>query len=281
MTRAAPIWGFDSHLLQAAVAAAAAARGVRCTVVVPRTTPPGKVANMERYGANVVKCEPTQTARTNTAMAEAERMGGAAFIHPYNDPLVLAGQGTIGLELLEQCAPGASHPPLDAVLVPVSGGGMIGGIALAIKALRPEVRIIACEPEGKDLQGALAAGTRVIDASTADAALDTIADAIRTKAFGDVPWEVAAPLLEPTVLSVNDDQIRDAMRTALVELKQVVEPAGAVTLAALLSPEFGQMCEAASADAAAGKREAPLGSVAAILCGGNIDAPGYAQHVAQ
>ena len=257
----------------AAVAAAAAARGIPCTVVVPRTTPAAKVANMERYGASVVLCEPTQRARTETSALEAERMGGAQFIHPYDDALVLAGQGTIGLELLEQCSPGGVHPPLDAVLVPVSGGGMIGGIALAIKALQPSVRIIACEPHGKELQMALEAKTRVMDAAVADAALDTIADAIRTKSFGPVPWEVASPLLHPTVLSVSDGMIREAMRTALVELKQVVEPAGAVTLAALLSPEFAQMREGGV------EGEPPLRSVAAILCGGNIDPAGFASHV--
>ena len=86
----------------AAIAAAAAARGIPCTVVVPRTTPEAKVANMRRYGAQVVMCEPTQAARTAASAAEAERMGGAAFIHPYDDEMVIAGQGTIGIELLEQ-----------------------------------------------------------------------------------------------------------------------------------------------------------------------------------
>ena len=245
----------------AAVAAAAAARGVPCTVVVPRTTPEAKVANMERYGATVVKCEPTQQARTSTAYAEAERMGGAAFVHPYDDPLVLSGQGTIGLELLDQL------DDLDAVLVPVSGGGMIGGIALAIKSIRPEVHVIACEPYGKGLAGCLESGVRV--AENADAALDTVADAIRTKAFGETPWEVASPLLERTVLAVNDDQIKEAMRTTLIELKQVVEPAGAVTMAALLTPEFAEL-----------KAKKGLNSVAAILCGGNVDPEGYAANVA-
>ena len=248
----------------AAVAAAAAARGVPCTVVVPSTTPEAKVANMERYGARVVKCEPTQQARTQVSLECAEQMGGAAFIHPYDDPFVLAGQGTIGLELLEQ------HPEMDAVLVPVSGGGMIGGIALAIKALRPDVRVIACEPSGKDLAEALRQKVRVVDAAKADAALDTIADAIRTKAFGPVPWDVCASLLEPTVLAVDDVMIRHAMTSCLNELKQVVEPAGAVTLAALLSPAFQMLRD----DEASSGR--PINSVVAILCGGNVDVEAYA-----
>lgn len=239
----------------AAVAAAAAARGVPSCIVVPNTTPEAKIENMRRYGARVVLCEPTQMARTETALAEADNMGGAAFIHPYDDPLVLAGQGTIGLELDEQLP-----TELDAVLVPVSGGGMIGGIACAITALRPAVRVIAVEPRGKRLQECLATKTRVLDSATANLALDTIADAIRTRALGPVPWEQASELLDPTVLSVGDEQIRSAMRLALVEMKQVVEPAGALTLAALLSDEFAAL-----------RTTDGLQSVAAVVCGGNVD----------
>ena len=118
-----------------------------------------------------------------------------------------------------------------------------------------------------------AGSTGVLDAAKADAALDTIADAIRTKAFGATPWEVAAPLLEPTVLPVDDAMIRRAMRTCLLELKQVVEPAGAVTLAAALSPEFAALREVAKAEGR------PLEKVAAVLCGGNVDPEAFAAHV--
>ena len=108
----------------------------------------------------------------------------------------------------------------------------------------------------------------MLDAAKADAALYTIADAIRTKAFGPTPWEVASPLLDPTVLAVDDGMIRSAMRTCLVELKQVVEPAGAVTLAGLLSPEFATL-----------RDELGLKSVSAILCGGNVDPAAFVEHV--
>ena len=243
----------------AALAAAAAARGIACTVVVPSDTPAAKLDNMRRHGANVVLCEPTQQARSETAAAEAERMGGATLVHPYNDPAVMAGQGTIALELLEQCA------SLDAILVPVSGGGMLAGIAAAARALRPELRVIACEPAGKRLGEALATGQRVIDATTANKLIPTIADAIRTQALGERPWAVAQPLVDPCVLTVDDAQIAAAMRLAMKELKQVLEPAGAVTLAALLSPGFKAMREEASG---AGK---PLRDVAAVMCGGNVD----------
>ena len=184
-------------------------------MVVPRTTPGAKIDNMRRYGARVVLCEPTQSARSETAAAEAAAMGGAAFVHPYDDAAVLAGQGTIGLELAEEL------PQLDAVLVPVSGGGMVGGIAVALHALRPGVRVIAVEPKGKGLGRCLALSQRVLDPEAANGALDTIADAIRTKCLGPTPWAAASQLLDPAVLSVDDDQIRAAMRIALLELKQV------------------------------------------------------------
>lgn len=238
----------------AAVAAAAAARGIPCTVVVPRTSPAAKLVNIERYGAKVVKCEPTQAARTQAALDEAQRMGGAAFIHPYDDATVIAGQGTIGLELFEQV------PEVDAVIVPVSGGGLISGIAAAIKELKPECRVIAAEPVGKYLQTALATSTRVLDAANAEKALDTIADAIRTCAFGPTPWAIAEKLLEPEVIAVDDAQIRSAMRTMLVEMKQAVEPAGAVALAAALSPDFARL-----------RDRQKLSNVAVIVCGGNVD----------
>ena len=180
----------------AALAAAAAARGIPCTVVVPSDTPEAKVLNMRRHGANVVLCEPTQQARSETAASEAAKMGGATLVHPYDDAAVIAGQGTMALELLEQCA------SLDAILVPTSGGGMLTGIAAAACALRPGLRVIAVEPEGKRLGEALATGRRVVDPTTANKLLDTCADAIRTqvrrRAEGEVrgePGVCASPIV--------------------------------------------------------------------------------------
>ena len=245
----------------AGCAAAAAARQVPCAVIVPHTTPASKIENMKRYGADVILCEPTQRARTQTSEAEAVRRQ-ATLVHPYDDVLVIAGQGTIGLELVEQV------PHLDAVLVPTSGGGLITGIAAAIKALRPCCRIIACEPAGKRLQDSLAAGTRVLDPAVADAAIDTIADAIRTQPLGENPWTLAKALLDSTVLSVTDEEISAAIRISVVEMKQAVEPAGAVALAALLSPAFSAVRDAGIIDNGAWR---PLRNVAAVICGGNVD----------
>jgi serine racemase len=106
-----------------------------------------KLQNMQKYGANVVLCEPTQKGRHDTMMAEAEKMGGATVVHPYDTLTVIAGQGTIGLELLQQV------PSLDAILVPTSGGGMVTGIAVAATAIKPGIRVIAVEPRGKRLAG--------------------------------------------------------------------------------------------------------------------------------
>mmetsp|Transcript_37586 Transcript_37586/g.93429 ORF Transcript_37586/g.93429 Transcript_37586/m.93429 type:complete len:179 (-) Transcript_37586:146-682(-) len=165
----------------------------------------------------------------------------------------------MALELLEEA------PRLDAILVPVSGGGMLGGVAAAARALAPRVRVIAVEPAGKRLGEALAKGERVVDAARAGVPLRTCADAIRTQALGELPWALAQQLVDRAVLSVDDEEIAAAMRFAMTELKQVLEPAGAVTIAALCSPGFAALRDEA---AAAGR---PLKEVAAILCGGNID----------
>ena len=151
--------------------------------------------------------------------------------------------------------------------VPLSAAA---GIAAAIKALRPHCRIIACEPAGKRLGDALAARTRLVDEAAADAAVKTIADAIRTQPLGEVPWVLAEELLDRSVLSVTDEQIEDAMRISLLELKQAVEPAGAVALAALLSPAFAAVRGAGLVGDDGARR--PLKNVAAIICGGNVDA---------
>ena len=225
---------------------------------------------MKLYGAEVILCEPTQKARSVTSAAEANRRG-ATLVHPYNDATVIAGQGTIGLELTEQI------PELDAVLVPTSGGGMLSGIAAAVRALRPNCRVIACEPAGKRLQDSFAAGARIVDPAIADVALDTIADAIRTQPLGPIPWALAEAWVDRSVISVSDEEIRAAMRISLLQMKQVVEPAGAVALAALLSQGFARIREE-GVMTDRGRR--PLRTVAAIICGGNVD-PGMLAGVLQ
>ena len=244
----------------AAVARAAQARGAPCAIVVPTVTPAAKLANIARYGPTVVQCEPSPAARQAASEAEAARLGGATIVHPFDDGRVICGQGTIGLELLEDVA------GLDAILVPVSGGGMLGGIAAACAGT--STRVIAVEPAGKALGAALAAGERVIfDEAELDArpTLATVADAMPTRLLGpNLAWPLSYGLLDARdVLAVDDAAIEAALRLTASELKQAVEPAGAVALAGLLSPAFAALRD---------DPERPLRRVAAVVCGGNVDA---------
>ena len=242
----------------AAVAFAARIRGVPCTIVIPTTTPTAKASNIARYGATLVRCAPTPAAREAAAAAEAAKLGGS-IIHPFDDALVVAGQGTIGAELLDQVA------GLDAILVPVSGGGMLAGIAAACSGTR--TRVIAVEPQGKRLRHALEAGARCVfspEELRGRPTVPTVADAIPTILLGErVAWPVVRALVDPRdVVTVDDAAIGAALRLASTELKQAVEPAGAVTLAGLLSPDFRELRR---------DEARPLRNVAAVMSGGNVD----------
>lgn len=247
----------------AAVAFAARARGVLCTIVVPTNTPDAKVANIARYGATLVRCAPTTAARTAAAEAAAAGLGGAAIVHPYDDELVIAGQGTIGLELRAQVE------GLDAILVPVSGGGMLAGIAAACAGTA--TRVIAVEPSGKRLGCALAIGVRDGAFALAELAaaptLSTLADAMPTILLGPkFAWPLVQRWVAPSnVLTVDDEGIARALRLMASELKQAVEPAGAVALAGLLSPGFRELLLQSN------KAGRPLCTVAVVVCGGNVD----------
>ena len=239
----------------AAVARAAKARGAPCCIVVPRTTPAAKLENIRRYCEDIVQCEPSPQARAQASVEAAERLGGASIIHPFDDQRVICGQGTIGLELLQDV------PSLDAILVPVSGGGMLSGIATACAGTSTSV--VAVEPAGKQLADAFAKGERCIfsdDELKASPTLKTVADAMPTRLLGEaLAWPLAFGLVED-VLTVDDGQILDAVRCTAVELKQAVEPAGAVALAAALSPDFAAL-----------RAEKGWANVALVACGGNVD----------
>ena len=243
----------------AAVAYAAQIRSVPCTIVVPTTTPAAKEANIVRYGATLVRCTPTPAARQAAAEEEAAKLGGGTIVHPFDDASVILGQGTIGAELLEQVA------GLDAILVPVSGGGMIAGIAAACAGT--STRIIAVEPRGKRLREALEAEKRCVFRSeelAVQPTVLTVADAIPTVLLGEqFSWPLVSSLVDPRdVLTVDDTGIAAALRLTATELKQAVEPAGAVALAALLSEDFRLLREDA---------ERPLRTVGGVVCGGNVD----------
>lgn len=236
-----------------ALAAAAQDRGIPCTVVVPWNCPQVKIDAMKNtYSAHVVLCEPTQESRANTVTSEVA-FTGATFVPPYDHFDIMAGQGTLGLELMDQA------PGLDAVLVPTSGGGMIAGVATACKGINEDIKVVAVEPFGKRLGDSLATGKRVVDEDQANVMIATVADAIRTMAIGSVPWETVLDLVEPQPLTVNDTQITSAMQFAFERMKIVIEPAAATGLAALLDGQLSRIGEGSS------KR------IGVVLCGGNVD----------
>jgi threonine dehydratase len=226
-----------------AVALHAARVGIAAVVVMPEWAPLGKVTAARRHGAEVILAgENYDAAYARAKEIEAER--DLVFVHPFDDPRVIAGQGTIGLEILEQV------PGLDAVVVPVGGGGLIGGIGLAVKTERPRVRVIGVQAEEMpSMKAALAAGQRVtVPAAT------TIADGIAVRRAGEHTFDLVRRYVDD-IVSVDEEEIANAILLLLEIEKTVAEGAGAVSLAALVN-----------------KRVALEGkTVAVVLSGGNID----------
>ena len=200
--------------------------GIPASVVMPEHTPLIKITNTRRYGAHITQ----HGATLNDAMVEARRLEaeqGLTMIHPYDDERVIAGQGTIGLELLEQ-VPGLTH-----VIVPIGGGGLISGIAIALKEKLPHVRVIGVEAEAAASAIASLEAGHVVHIETSE----TIADGIAVKRIGEHTF----PLLEKyvdDVLTVSEDQIAWAVHLLLERQKLVAEGAGAVPLAALLAEKL-------------------------------------------
>lgn len=226
----------------AALALAARNRGVAATVVMPANAPRAKVESVRRLGAEIVVCAPTIVAREAAAAAlVAER--GAVFVHSYNDPMVIAGQGTAAAELVE------SMPDLEAVVAPVGGGGLMAGTAIAARHLKPDIRILASEPAAADdafrswSSGVLTPGDPP----------NTIADGLRTT-LGSNGFAILRALLDDFT-TVSEDAIVEAMRLVWEVLKIVIEPSSAVPVAALLENKFDL-------------RNAKVG---VILSGGNVD----------
>ena len=227
-----------------ALALAARIRGIAAHVVMPTNAPVVKRDAVRDFGATIYDCEPTQAAREQTAADVCARTGGV-LIPPFDHPDILAGQGTCGLEIVEQAQ------DLDAVVVPIGGGGLIAGITLALRERAPGVRIFAAEPAGADdaFRGKRD-GVRVTEQVP-----DTIADGLRT-CVGELTWPVLRDCIEQ-VITVTDDEIRAAMQLLYSRTKLVVEPSGAVGVAAICSPEFM-------------KRDG-LERVAVVITGGNVD----------
>jgi threonine dehydratase len=226
----------------AALAHAARLRGIPAYIVMPDNTTLAKRAAAERDGAVITLCEPTLAARERAA-AEVIATTGAVMVHPYNDLRVMAGQATVGVELLEQVA------ALDLLLVPVSGGGLLSGIAVAAHSLRRELRVLGVEPEGADdAVRSLRAG-RIVPCERPS----TIADGLRAT-IGALPFaEIRRYVAD--IVTVSDAAIVAAMRRIFEVLKIVVEPSGAAAYAAV----------AAGRDGWRGQR------VGVVVSGGNLD----------
>ena len=218
--------------------------GIPTTIVVPETTPIIKVASTRAHGARVI----LHGGGYDEAYSEARRIEqaeGLVFIHPFDDPGVIAGQGTVGLDLLEQV------PELEAVVVPVGGGGLVAGIGVALKARRPGLRVIGVQTELlASMQAALEAGKPV----TLDAA-QTLADGIAVKRVGDLTLALAKRVVDE-VVTVSEEEIASAILYLLEKEKTVVEGAGAVAVAALMHHRPSGL---------SGKR------VVSVISGGNID----------
>jgi threonine dehydratase len=226
----------------AAVARAARLRGVPAHVVMPQNSSAAKLAAVRAYGGQVTLCAPTLAAR-EAAAAQIVADTGAVFIHPYDDPDVIAGQGTIALELLEQV------PQLDWLLCPVGGGGLASGLAVAAKSLRPSIRVIAVEPAGADdAYRSFNSGVLMPPAPAATIA-DGLRGALSARTFALMRAHVDA------VVTVDEQAIVRAMRELWQHLRVIVEPSSAVPYAAILERKLDV-------------RDAHVGIV---LTGGNVD----------
>ncbi len=221
---------------------AAGRRGIPCHVVMPRTAPQAKKDAVIGYGGRITECEPSTSSREEV-FARVAAETGADFVHPYNDPRVIAGQATCSRELLEQVE------GLDAVVAPIGGGGMVSGTCLTLSALAPEIEIYAAEPEQADDAARSFRAGHII----ADDAPQTVADGLKVP-LKDLTWHFVQRHVTD-ILTASEREIVDAMRLIWARMKVVMEPSCAVPLAVILK----------NPERFAGKR------VGVIVTGGNVD----------
>ena len=248
------VFGLDEETARAGVAThssgnhalslsyAAGRRGIPCHVVMPKTAPQAKKDAVRGYGGIITECEPSTSSR-EAVFAEVQQKTGAEFVHPYNDPRVIAGQGTCSKELMEQT------DGLDAVIAPIGGGGMVSGTCLTLSSLAPEVKIYAAEPEQADDAARSFRAGHII----ADDAPHTVADGLKVP-LKELTWHFVSSHVTD-ILTASEQEIIDAMRLIWARLKIVMEPSSAVPLATILK----------NRDVFAGKR------VGVIITGGNVD----------
>ena len=221
---------------------AAGRRGIPVTVVMPRTAPDAKKAAVRGYGGQVVECEPSTSSR-EAVFAEVLAKTGADFVHPYNDPRVIAGQATCSKELVEEIS------DLDAVIAPIGGGGMISGSCLTLSNISPKTKIYAAEPLNADDAARSFRAGHII----ADDAPETVADGLKVP-LKELTWHFVSNYVTD-ILTATEEEIVEAMYLTWQRMKIVIEPSSAVPLATILKNK----------ELFAGKR------VGVILTGGNVD----------
>ncbi|KAG6688667.1 hypothetical protein I3843_11G133500 [Carya illinoinensis] len=231
----------------AALSLAAKLRGIPAYIVIPKSAPKCKVENVIRYGGQVIWSEATMQSRESVASKVLQETG-AVLVHPYNDWRIISGQGTISLELLEQA------PEIDTLIVPISGGGLISGVALAAKSINPAIRVFAAEPSGANDAAQSKEAGRIITLPETN----TIADGLRAF-LGDLTWPIVRDLVDD-VITVEDKEIIEAMKLCYEILKVAVEPSGAIGLAAVLSDNFKKNPAWKNCN-----------NIGIVLSGGNVD----------
>ena len=225
-----------------AVALATRNKGYQATIIMPKNAPVIKIKAVKEYGAKILFCEPTIEARKEMSYQFIEE-SGAHFIHPYNHPMVIAGQGTVAKEFLEEV------PDLDVIIAPVGGGGLISGICISAKHIKPTIKVVGCEPElADDAYRSMKAGSIQPVLRT-----DTIADGLRTS-LGDVTFKIMSEKLDDLV-TVSEVSIIREMRSVWERMKLIIEPSCAVPVAACMEQKIDIK----------GKK------VGIILTGGNVD----------
>jgi len=256
--RRAGVVAYSSGNHAQGVAAAARMLGIRATIVMPADAPRAKLENTRALGAEVILYDRVRDSREQiAARLAAER--GATLVPAFDDPDVLAGQGTVGLELMQQASEYRSTP--DQVLIGCSGGGLVSGSALAIRALSPTTEVLCVEPEGfDDTRRSLEAGRRLANAPGAR----SICDALMSPSPGVLNFALMRELLAGGV-AVSDAEVLNAMAWGFRHLRLVIEPGGAVALAAVL----------------AGKLPLAGRTTAIVLTGGNVDAATFAEAIAR
>jgi threonine dehydratase len=234
---------FSSGNHAQAVAIAAGDVGARATIVMPSDAPQSKLAATRAYGAEVITYDRLREDRAVIA-ARIAAATGATLVPPFDHPWIIAGQGTAALELMEQA------PGLDAIIAPISGGGLLSGCAIGARSVNPNIRVFGAEPEDAgDTRASLRAGERIEIPPPR-----TIADGLRVTKPGAITFPILQQLVEDVVL-VSDDEIRAAMRFLLMRMKLLVEPSGAASAAAVLFH----------------KLPADVRSIGIVLSGGNVD----------